>query len=242
MADEKGEMSFLDHLEELRWRLIKSVIAIVVCAVPVGIFWQTVLDVLMIHPLRLANPRPRLIFTAPAEAVLLSIKIAVFGGIILAAPIVFYQAWRFIAPGLYKHEKVIILPTVAASTIAFLAGITFSYYVIPYVVKFLAQFGSGRMDAMFRTQEYLGFLIKLMLAFGIVFELPIISFVLTKIGVLTPRFLIDNIRYAMVVIFILAAVLTPPDVVSQAFLAAPLCVLYGISILVSWIVARKQND
>ncbi len=241
MANDKGEMSFLDHLEELRWRLIKSLIAVAVCAIPCGIFWKVVFDVLMIHPLRMADPRPRLIFTAPAEAILLSMKIAVFGGIVLSAPIVFYQVWRFVAPGLYKHEKVVILPTVFASTVFFGLGLAFSYIMVPYVISFLSRFGAGRMEAMFRTQEYLGFLIKLMLAFGIVFELPVISFVLTKLGVLTPRFLVTNVRYAVVVVFIVAALLTPPDVVSQLFLAAPLLVLYGVSILVSYFVARKQS-
>ncbi|MBD3392122.1 MAG: twin-arginine translocase subunit TatC [Chitinivibrionales bacterium] len=241
MATADEGMSFLEHLEELRWRLIKSLIAIVVFAIPCGIFWKRIFDILMLHPLRLAQPRPRLIFTAPAEAILLSIKIAVFGGVVIAAPVVFYQIWRFVAPGLYKHEKAVVVPTVIASTVFFMMGLGFSYLVIPYVIQFLARFGEGLMDAMFRTQEYLGFLIKLMLAFGIVFELPVVSFVLTRLGVITPRFLIDNTRYAVVVIFIVAAVLTPPDVVSQAFLAAPLLVLYGISILVSMAVAGRQH-
>lgn len=232
-------MPFLDHLEELRWRIIKSVVAIAICAVPCGIFWRQIFDFVMIYPLRNADPRPRLIFTAPAEAILLSFKIALVGGLIAASPVIFYQLWRFVAPGLYKNERVVILPTVFASVLCFLAGIGFSYLVVPYVINFLARFGAGRMDAMFRTSEYLGFLIRISLAFGLVFELPVVSFILTRLGVLTPRFLVEKLRYAILIMFILAAVLTPPDIISQVFLAVPLLLLYGISIGVSYLVARR---
>ncbi len=235
------EMSFLDHLEELRWRVLKSLIAVTVFAVPCGIFWQKIFDLVMIYPLRYADPKPKLIFTAPAEAVVLSIKIAVFGGILLAAPVLFYQLWRFIAPGLYKRERKIILPAVFFSTLSFLVGVAFSYLMIPHVVQFLSQFAAGRMDPLFRTNEYLGFLIKLSLSFGIVFELPIISFVFTKLGIVTPRLLWQKLRYAVVVMFILAALLTPPDIVSQLFLALPLLLLYGVSILVSFLALERKK-
>lgn len=242
MASKTNEMSFLDHLEEFRWRIVKCLIAIAVFAVPCGIFWERIFDIVMIYPLRLSNPKPRLIYTSPAEAIILSIKIAIASGIILAAPVVFYQIWRFISPGLYKKEKVFILPVVIASTVFFLLGIGFSYLTVPFVISFLSKFAEGKLDAFYRAQEYLGFLIKLAFAFGVVFELPVISFVLTKLGFLTPMFLIKNIRYAAVIIFIMAAVLTPPDVVSQMFLALPLIVLYGVSILVSFCVMEKKSD
>jgi len=241
-ASDDGEMSFLDHLEELRWRIIKSLAAIVVCAIPCGVFWKKIFDILMIYPLRSIRPQPRLIFTQPVEAVMLSLKITAFGGVIMAAPVVFYQLWRFIAPGLYKKEKAVVLPVVFASSVCFLLGMGFCYTVMPFLVNFLATYGAGRMEAMFRVQDFMGFLIMLMLAFGMVFELPVISFILTKAGVLTPRFLIDKIRYAIVVIFIVAAVLTPPDVVSQILMAVPLLLLYGISIIVSYLAARKRHD
>jgi sec-independent protein translocase protein TatC len=232
-------MSFLDHLEELRWRIVKGLLAVAIAAIPCGIFWRRIFEAVMVYPLRFAEPRPRLIYTAPAEAVILSIKIAVFGGLILGAPVIFYQMWRFVAPGLYKNEKSIVVPSAIASTLSFLAGVGFSYMTVPHVLRFLAGFGAGVMDPMFRTSEYLGFLIKITLAFGLVFELPVISFVLTRIGVLTPGFLVKNLRYAVVLVFILAALLTPPDIISQMFLAAPLLILYGISILVSYVVKRR---
>lgn len=195
----------------------------------------------MIYPLRFADPKPRLIYTAPQEAILLSIKIAIFGGVIIGIPVVFYQLWRFVAPGLYKKEKVVVLPTVIASSVSFFLGVSFSYFMVPYIILFLSKFGAGQMDAMYKINEYLSFLIKLSLAFGLVFELPIISFVLTKLGLLTPGLLLSKFRYALVIIFIVAAVLTPPDVVSQLFLAAPLLLLYLISVLVSYLVMERAQ-
>ncbi len=234
-------MSFLNHLEELRWRIMKSIITVIVLAIPCGVFWKRIFDVVMIYPLHRADPVPTLIYTSPAEAIILSIKIAVAGGVILGAPVVFYQIWRFISPGLYKNEKVVVLPVVIASTLFFLFGIGFSYLTIPFVISFLSRFAAGKLDAFYRSQEYLGFLIKLAFAFGIVFELPVISYVLTKLGMLTPRILITKIKYAVVIIFILAAFLTPPDIVSQMFLALPLLLLYGVSILVSFCVMEKKT-
>lgn len=236
-----ANMPFLEHLEELRWRIIKALTAVVVFAIPCGIYWERIFKVIMIHPLRFADPKPRLIITSPVEGFMLSLKIAVTGGIILAVPILFYQIWKFIAPGLYKHEKVVILPTVLASSVSFLGGISFCYVLIPYVIRFLASFAGDNMDALFKTNEYLSFIIKLALAFGIVFELPVLSFVLTKIGLITPGFLVRIFKYAIIVIFILSAILTPPDILSQMFLSVPLLVLYGVSILVSFLVYRKQS-
>jgi sec-independent protein translocase protein TatC len=241
MATVSGEMTFLQHLGELRRRFFISVIAIAIGAIPCGIFWRTIFDVFMVHPLRFSNPKPQLIFTAPAEAVVISMKIALFGGLVLALPVVFFQMWRFVAPGLHKNERSTILPAVIASTFFFILGAGFCYIVLPYIIKFLSEFGAGRIQPIFKVDEYFGFILKLILAFGVVFELPVVSFVLTRIGILTPRFLIKNFRYAIVLIFVVSAVLTPPDIISQTALAAPLLVLYAISILVSYLVARKKK-
>ena len=240
MTDEKGEMSFLDHLEELRWRLIKAAVAVGVCAVPSGIFWKKIIDFVMIYPLRYASPKPELIYTNPSESVIISFKIAFAGGLIAASPVVFYQLWRFISPGLYRNEKRIILPAVFASTIFFIGGIAFSYYTFPILLRFLTAYGGSRLSPMFRIDEYFGFLLKISLSFGAVFELPVISFVLARMGVLTPGFLINKIRYAIVAVFIVAAVLTPPDVISQLMLAGPLLLLYGISIIVAAFASRRK--
>ncbi len=240
MAPALKELSFLDHLEELRWRLIKSAVAVVVVAIPAGIFWRTIFDVVMLYPLRLTNPRPRLIINSPVESVMFSIKIAMACGLIGSAPYVLYQIWCFVAPGLYKNEKAVILPTVFFASIFFLLGVGFCYLVLPYLLRFLASYGEGRMEAFFTLNQYLSFIIQLCLAFGVVFELPVVSYVLTRLGVITPKFMIDKGRYAIVAIFVVAAILTPPDVLSQCMLAAPLLLLYGVSILVSMAVMRKK--
>ena len=234
-------MNFLDHLEELRWRVIKSAIAVVIFAIPCGIYWKEIFDIVMLYPLRFTNPRPKLIFTTPAESVVLSFQIAIYGGLITAAPVIFYQLWRFVSPGLYKNEKRLILPTVIASSFFFTAGILFCYFTFPLVMNFLCSFAGNRIDPMFKANDYFGFLLKLSLSFGLVFELPVISFVLSKMGLLTAGFLIKHVRYAIVIIFIVAAILTPPDVFSQCLLAAPLLVLYGLSILVAAIASKKER-
>ncbi len=242
MTQEPEGMSFLNHLEELRWRVIKAIISVIVCAVPAFIFWEQIFEWVLIYPLRYAKTTPRIIYTNPTEAIILSIKISIVCGIILAAPIIFFQIWRFVSPGLYKSERRLVLPLVFVSTLLFLMGISFSYFSVPFVISFLADYSEGKMDALYRSQEYLGFLIKLGLAFGVVFELPVVSFVLTKAGIVTPSFLIKNIKYAIVLVFILAAILTPPDIFSQMLLALPLLVLYGVSILVSFMVREKKSD
>lgn len=234
-------MSFLEHLEELRWRLIKSVVAVAIGAIPCGIFWQRILDFVMIYPLRHTSPRPQLIYTNPPESVVLSFKIAFAGGLIAASPFVFYQLWRFVSPGLYRSEKRIILPAVFASTFFFIGGIAFSYYTFPILLRFLTAFGGSRLNPMFRIDEYFGFLLKISLSFGAVFELPVISFVLARMGVLTAGFMISKFRYAVVAVFIVAAVLTPPDVISQLMLAGPLLLLYGLSIAVAALASRRKT-
>jgi sec-independent protein translocase protein TatC len=236
-----ADMQFFDHLEELRWRVIKSAIAIALFAIPCGIYWKEILDIVMIYPLREIEPKPKLIFTAPAEIVMLSFQIAISGGLIAAAPVVFFQLWRFVSPGLYKNERRMILPVVVFSTLFFLLGILFCYFTFPLLMKFLVTYAGNRIDPMFKINDYFGFLLKLSLSFGIVFELPVVSFVLARVGVLTAGFLIKHFRYAVIIIFIVAAILTPPDVVSQCILAAPLLLLYGLSILVAAVVTRGNK-
>lgn len=236
-------MNFLDHLEEFRGRLIKSIVAVILFAVPCAIYWKQIYNILMVIPLRNTNPKPHLIFTAPAEAVILSMKIALVGGIVIAIPFVFYQLWAFVSPGLYGKEKKIILPIVISSSLCFFAGIAFSYAImLPTLLRVLATFGGGILEPYFKASEYISFLIKLSLACGVIFELPVVSYVLTKMGVLTPKFLVTKIRHAIVIIFIVAALFTPPDVLSQLFLAVPLLVIYGISILVSYITQRFSHE
>jgi sec-independent protein translocase protein TatC len=237
------KMTLIDHLEELRWALIRCICAVIICAVPCGIFWRRIFDVIAIWPLKLSDPAPKFIYTAPAETVMFSIKIALTGGVIVASPYIFVEMWKFISPGLYKKEKAVIIPAAIASTFCFLSGITFCYFLLPMLLQFLTGFAGGQIDPFFKINEYFSFIIKLSLAFGFAFELPVVAFVLTKMGVIDHKFLIRHSRYAIVGIFIAAAVLTPPDALSQIFLALPLLVLYALSILIAlWVKPRSLVD
>ena len=237
--DNEEGVSFLDHLEELRGRLIKCIGAVLLAAIPCFIYWRKIFEVVLVYPLTYTNPRPHLIFTAPAEAVMLSVQIAFVCGIIVASPVLFYQVWRFVSPGLYKNEKRVIVPVVAATTFSFFCGLAFSYMLIPLLIRVLATFGAGVLEPYFKAKEYIGFVLKMSLACGLIFELPVISYVLTKMGLLTPGFLVSKIRHAIVLIFIVAAIITPPDMFSQIVMAVPLLVLYGLSILVSYLTVEK---
>jgi sec-independent protein translocase protein TatC len=234
-------MNFLDHLEELRGRLIKIAVAMVICSVPCFVFWRKIFDFLLVYPLRFAEPKPRIIYTAPAEAVMLSMKIALVCGIIMAIPFIFYQLWSFVSPGLYGKEKKVVLPVVISSTGSFFLGLSFAYLVLPWMIKVLTSWGSGVIEPFFKASEYITFMLKMSLACGIIFEMPVASWVLTRMGLLTPKFLISKLRHATVIIFIVAAVITPPDVLSQLFLAVPLLIIYGVSILVSFLSQERTK-
>ena len=235
------EMSFAAHIAELRRRLLVCTGAVLLCAIPCGIFWREIFDGIAVWPLHLSAPIPEIIFTAPADAVLLSFKIALTGGVLFASPLVFQQIWSFIAPGLYKKERAVILAAAFASTVCFLAGVAFSYFLLPYVLQFLIGFAEGQMEPFFRVHEYFNFLMRMCFAFGIAFEMPVLAFVLSKMGVIDHRFLIRYFRYAIVAIFIVAAILTPPDVLSQVLLALPLLALYALSILIAFFSGRKAK-
>ena len=236
------EMSLISHIEELRWMLIRCICLIIICAIPCGILWRRIFDVILIWPLHLSENAPRIIYTAPAEAIMLSFKIALIGGVILALPFIFQQIWSFISPGLYKKERITILAATIASTVCFLSGIVFCYFLLPYVLKFLTDFAAGQLDPYFRIGEYFNFLIKMCFAFGFAFELPVIAFVLSKMGVIDHHFLIRYFRYAIVAIFIIAAILTPPDVLSQVLLALPLLALYALSILIAFLARQRVKE
>lgn len=235
------KMTIIDHLEELRWALIRSFCAIVVCAIPCGIYWKKIFEIFAVYPLSLAEPVPLIIYTAPAQSVLLSIKIALTGGFLVALPYIFWQIWRFVAPGLFKKEKVILLSIAFSSTICFLCGFAFCYFLLPMVMKFLTGYAVGVVEPFFRIDEYLDFLVKMSVGFGVAFQLPVVAFVLTKLGVLDHNILKRYFRYIIVGIFILAALLTPPDVLSQILLAMPLLVLYALSIAISYMVRKKSG-
>jgi len=229
-------MSFLEHLEELRRRLIKAVLAVFVFAIAAYFFSDKLVDVMTV-PLKEVG----VYFKAPAEAFLVRLKISFFAGAVAAIPVIFYQIWMFIGPGLLKSEVKIVIPIVISSTIFFVIGGGFCFfYVIPLAVSFLLGFATETMQPMIMIGDYVGFAGMLVLAFGLVFELPVASFILGRLGVINHKLMARGRRYAIVGILILGAILTPPDVVSQLLLAGPLYLLYEISILVVWLTHKKE--
>ena len=237
---EKGgaEMSFLEHLEELRWRLIYAIIGIIVGTIAAWIFIDQLVNFILLKPARDANANLQNL--KPFGQIFLYVQVAIVAGIVISIPNIFYQFWKFIAPALKKREKKYIFSIVIFSSLCFLSGIVFAYYVmLPLALQFVAQFGSVDIVNNFAINEYMTIIMSLMLGSALVFELPMLSFFLTKLGVLTPAFMRKYRKYALVIILIFAAFLTPPDPVSQLILAVPLVLLYEISIFISKISLKN---
>ncbi len=234
------EMSFLDHLEELRWRLIYAIIGIVIGTIAAWIFIEPLVELVLLKPARdsgaiLQNLRP-------FGQLFLFVQVSIIIGIVITLPNLFYQFWKFISPALKKNEKKYIFAIVIYSTLCFLAGIAFAYFVmLPLALKFASEFGTEAIKNEFAINEYMSIIISIMLAAGFIFELPMVSFFLTKLGILTPAFMKKYRRHAIVAILVLAAFLTPgADPISQIVLAVPLVLLYEISIFISKISVKKS--
>ena len=242
MDDEK-KIPFTGHLEELRRRLI-------VCFVAVGIgfvlsygFKEKLFQILTRPLISVMKTGDKLIFTGLPEAFFTYLKVAFLSGIILAAPIIFYQFWVFVAPGLYNKEKRLMVPIVFLSTLFFVGGSFFGYFIVfPYGFKFFLGFASETIQPLPSMREYLSFASKLLLAFGLVFELPLVITFLAKLGMVSVSFLKKNRKYALLLFFVGAAILTPPDVVTQVMMALPLMVLYEISIVGARIFGKKPSE
>jgi sec-independent protein translocase protein TatC len=242
--DSGGKMSFLEHLDELRRRIIVSVGAVFVGFLVALIFIERIFGFIM-RPLQAVLPHGgKLIYTEPAEAFLLYMKIAALVGLFLAMPIVLYQIWMFVAPGLYAHEKRFAIPFVVFASVFFLGGALFSHYVVfPWAWRFFAQFSTDYMEFTPKIASTFSLYVRMMLAMALVFEMPTVVLFLARVGLVTPRLLIRNTKYAVLVIFVIAAVLTPgPDVVSQLLMAAPMIVLYALSIVIAWIFQRRSSE
>jgi len=241
MDDEK-KIPFTGHLEELRRRLI-------VCFIAVGIgfvlsygFKEKLFQILTRPLISVMETGDKLIFTGLPEAFFTYLKVAFLSGIILATPIIFYEFWMFVAPGLYDKEKRLMFPIVFLSTLFFVGGSFFGYFIVfPYGFKFFLGFASETIRPLPSMREYLSFASKLLLAFGVVFELPLIITFLAKLGIVSVSFLKKNRKYAVLLFFVGAAILTPPDVVTQIMMALPLMVLYEISIVGARIFGKKSS-
>jgi sec-independent protein translocase protein TatC len=245
LKDDNRTMPLLGHLEELRWRLIKALLAVGVAFLLTYAFANS-LFTFLIQPLLRATPNsPELIGTGPTEAFFTKLKVALIAALFVASPVVFYQIWQFVAPGLYQHEKRYVIPFVLFGTAFFLLGAGFCHAVVLPVAYafFLEEYETIGVQPTLRISEYLSFTARMLLAFGVTFELPLFAFFFARVGLITHKTLLGFFRYAVVIIFIVATVLTPgPDVASQLFLAGPLLLLYILSIGVAYAFGRKKND
>ena len=237
-------MSFLDHLDELRKRLVISLISILVGILVAFAFIPYIFEFIM-RPLQETLPEAgRLVYTEPAEAFFLYMKMAALAGLLIAFPVVAAQAWLFMAPGLYAREKRFAIPFVAMATFFFTGGAFFSHFLLfPWAWGFFAGFATDYMEFLPRIQPAFSLYVKLVLACGFMFQLPTVVFFLSRLGAVTPRFLIRNTKYAILLIFIVSAILTPTgDPVTLTMMAAPMIVLYGLSILIAWIFGKKPTE
>ncbi len=238
--DPGKEMTFLEHLEELRWRIIYSLYGLGAGTIIAWIFIDFLINDVLLLPARHAGVQLQNL--KPFGQLMLFFEVAIVAGVIISLPNIFYQLWKFISPALKRNERKYISAIVAFSTLCFLLGVVFAYFVmLPMSLKFAAQFGSAEIKNVFAIDEYMSIIISIMLGCGLVFELPMVSYFLTKLGILTPQFMRKYRRHAIVAIFVVAAFLSPgTDPVSQLILAAPLILLYEISIIISKLARKKS--
>jgi len=266
MSDKiEKEMSFLEHLEELRWHIIRSILAVFICAILAFIFKDIIFDKIILAPKspdfitnrfmcemgQKLEIRNLCINSVPLE--IISVKMAgqfsmhilvsLIGGFIIAFPFVFFEFWRFVAPALHGKERKHARGAVFYSSLLFIIGVSFGYFLIsPLTVHFLGSYSvSPEVENKINLISYVSTLTSVVLASGVIFELPVLVFFLTKIGLVTPTFLKKYRRHSIIVIFVLSAIITPPDVFSQILVAIPLLILYEVSIFISRSIVRKQK-
>jgi len=234
------EMSFLDHLEELRWRIMKSLIAVVIGMIVAAFFADFLVKEVVLGPLLKVGLKSQVL--TPYGIVLTYMQVFIVTGIIGAMPVLLFQLWQFIAPGLLPHERKYAWWIVFFTSVCFLSGIAFAYFIlVPTALTFFSTFGTDVFELNIAINEYISFILSLILGAGLVFELPMITYFLTKIGVLTPAFMRKYRRHSIVGILIISAVVTPtPDILTQTLLAAPMILLYEVSIFISKFAQRKS--
>ena len=241
--EEEGPMTLVQHLDELRKRLKYIALAAIVGCLACYGFAEELFNLLVAPMVKFMPEQSSFIFTAPQEAFLTYLKVAALAGIFLTSPYIFYQIWSFIAPGLYEEERKYIIPVAVFSALFFVGGASFGYFVVfPAAFEFFMSFNNEHIQAMLKLDEYLSFSIKLLLAFGFVFEMPLFALVLSRIGILTADMMRKVRRFAVLGAFVVGAILTPPDVFSQLLMAGPLLVLYEISIIVASVFGRKKEE
>jgi sec-independent protein translocase protein TatC len=239
-----GKMSFLEHLDELRKRIIRSLISL--CAgVAIAAFFIDEIYAFVMLPLRqMLRPGETMIYTYPTEAFMLYLRIALIAGLFVAAPLIFWQVWLFVAPALYARERRYAIPFVALSSIGFVAGAAFSHYIaFPLMWRFFGSFSNELVSFMPRIEDAFSLYMRMLLGMALVFQMPALVFFLARMGVVTARWMIRQFKYAVLVIVITAAVITPSsDVASQMIVAVPMLGLYIISITIAWAFGKKKKS
>jgi sec-independent protein translocase protein TatC len=244
MLDEEDKIPFTEHLEELRSRLIVCFVAVGIGFVAAYGFKEHIFEILTAPLIEvLGESGSTMVFTGLAEAFFTYLKVALLTGLMLASPVIIYEFWMFVSPGLYKHERRLLIPIVLLSTIFFVGGALFCYFLVfPYCFQFFLGFANENIKALPSMKEYLALSAKLLLAFGLVFELPLVITFMAKLGLVTVPFLRKNRKYAVLIFFAGAAMITPPDVVTQIMMAIPLMALYELSIFGAMVFGKKPPE
>lgn len=240
-GQELKSMSLLEHIEELRKRLFYIIIGVVVCFL-ICLNWASeIFDFLAVPVNKALHGQSKLVFTKLQGPFVLYMKVALLAGFLLALPWIFYHLWKFIAPALYKKEKKQVTPFIFFTSVSFISGTAFGYYIMfPMAFEFLIQMGKD-FTPMLTIDDYFGLVFRMLLALGCIFELPVIIYFLAKIGLITHRFLWKNYHWAMIIILIVGAILSPPDVFSQVLVSAPLLILYTFGIVIAWAVTKRRE-
>ena len=240
----EGQMSFLEHLEELRKRILRSCIAIALGVVATFWFIQPIFDFILAPTRRVLPPGVKMIYTQPGEAFSLYVTVALIAGVVVAAPFIMYQVWMFIAPGLYANEKKMAYPFVGLTTLGFVLGAAFNHYIaFGVMMAFFASFNSAELAFLPGLADVFGLYTRMLLVLGLVFQLPTIVYFLAKMKLVTGRFLLVNLKYAVLIIFIAAAVITPGgDMWGQVIIAVPMLGLYLLSIVIAWVVNPRDRS
>jgi sec-independent protein translocase protein TatC len=241
-TSDRSRMTFLEHLDELRRRIIYSLYALIAACL-VTFWYVTPMSMYMLRYFAgLGGTSGKLVFQQLTEGFMFNLKIGALAGLIVASPFIFAQLWLFVAPGLYTREKKVVVPFVTFSTVLFVGGAAFAHIVaFPSMFKFFVSFSNEYMQGLFPIREVFAFYVQMVLGLGLVFEIPILVFFLAHFGIVTAGFLLRKTKYAILIIFIIAAIITPsPDPINQCIFAAPMLVLYAISIGVAWMFGKKK--
>lgn len=236
-----GHMTLWEHIAELRSRLFRIAVAVAVAGIVGWLLYPWVLELLK-HPFNEIQPDQPFIATEPLQAFGLRVKMSLYVGVALAMPVIMWQVWRFVTPGLHPHEKKYAIPFTLSAVVLFVLGAVVAYFILNPTLRFLTSVGGAEIEPFYTADSYVTLIVWMMLAFGIGFEFPVVLVALQLLGVLTPRRLVQWWRWALVVIVVIAAVITPSgDPISMFALAVPMALLYGVSILVGWILLARRR-